>query len=59
LYSYLGLVRLGFHEDAREFLSHFRSDHAEFCSQELQQLCAVTSQEQYLAAEQIAGNSFV
>jgi hypothetical protein len=57
--SYLGLVRLGFHQDAREFLSQFRNDHVEFYSQELQQLCAITSQDQYHSAEQIAANQFV
>jgi hypothetical protein len=57
--SYLGMVRLGFHSEAQEFLGQFKSDHIEQYEEELHQLCRLTTQEQYQSADLMKTNPFV
>ena len=53
------MVRLGFQDKAQEFLTQFRGDHTEFFGEELQHLCAITSQDEYQMEIQHKSNSFV
>eukprot|EP01032_Pedospumella_encystans_P028878 gene28878-32614_t len=59
VHCYLGMVRLGFHTEAQEFLNEFKTDYAEYQGEELQRLSSLTLQEQYNSDDFVSNDPFI